>query len=169
MGLHRLITALITGLLSISAIAAETAAPCPSAPGAFSVANAVDLKNLTTAMNCSGEGVFDVTWVGFVRVREPIQVSGQKEVTITGGILNGSLPATIHAGNTTGIFNVSNNSMLTLRYLSLEAGYSEKGGAVSVTGSSELNAFGCTFAGNVATEGGEDTYTRRESCLRTSP
>ena len=145
---------------------AETA-PCSYHPVAVNVNSTSGVQGLINEINCTGEGVFDVTWYDTVQIEQTIAVSDQKSVTVTGsnsptastGESDPDEPvATIDGGNTTGLFRVSDGSILTLNNVVLNGGYSEdNGGAVTVSFGS-LNVFGCAFANNQALlYGGEVT------------
>ena len=129
-----------------------------------------DMHRLTDAMNCTGQGVFNVTLYSSVQVNRRIEVSNQKRVHITGSGFptiraeprdNELLSAFPDAGTTSGIFLVSNQSTLSINALVLEGGYAEDGGGVAVLASSSLHAFACTFKNNSAAAGGESRVGRR--------
>lgn len=142
------------------------AAPCLSGTVAVDVTSAADVQNLTNALECAGEGAFDITWYPNVAITQRIDVTNSKNVTVTGNDfprIRGTLPddtaadtiVDVGAGGSGGLFSVSNGSTLRLNNLVLEGGNAENGGAVDVLSSSSLFLFGCTFADNNASNGGE--------------
>ena len=147
---------------------AETA-PCSSDPVAVNVNSTSGVQGLINEIS-TGEGFFDVTWYDSVQIEQAIVVPAQKSVTITGsnsptastGESEPNEPvATIDGGNTTGLFRVSDGSILTLNNVVLNGGYSEdNGGAVTVSFGS-LNVFGCAFANNQALSNGGEVTIRR--------
>lgn len=75
---------------------------------------------------------------------------------IRGALADGNHDGAVgDAGNGTGIFSVSNGSILRLNELVLEGGNAEYGGAVGLLSSSSLFVSSCTFANNSASQGGE--------------
>ena len=97
-------------------------------------------------------------------IEERIELFDRKNVTVTGtsfpsffgGLGDDNADGVvIDAGSGTGIFSVSNGSTLRLNNLVLEGGNAENGGAVDVRSSSSLFVFGCLFANNKASNGGE--------------
>ena len=149
--------------LALFFFAGAGSAPCPSGTIAVDVISLVDVHNLTDAMHCTGQGVFAVTWYNSLDIEQRIDVSHQKNVTVTGigfptirtGLIEEHGTATtLDFGSTTGIFSVHNESRLVLKQLVLDGGYSENGGAVAVAGSSSLHVYDCGFANNDASFGG---------------
>lgn len=136
---------------------------CPPGIVSVNLTSVDDVREFVDALRCTGEGVFDVTWNGRLQIDQRIEISGRKNVTVTGshGTTSDSTSddhAVIDAGETTGIFLVTNMSTLALHYLHLEGGLSEyDGGAVEVKSSSSLYVFGCDFTNNTCSEGGEPT------------
>lgn len=147
--------------IAFSSVRGAHPAPCPPDVIAMSLRSPGDVQALTDAMDCTGPGVFDVTLHGRVQLKDIIDVSGHKNVTVTGSVDNsrdGTSDACFYAdiddGNTTGLFSVSNGSSLSVINLGLEGGFSADGGAVSVTSSSFLYAFDCNFTHNTASSAG---------------
>lgn len=151
---------LVTAFTAFFTSGVETAS-CPSLTVALNVTTAVDVQYLTDLMDCTGQGVFDITWYSSLQIAHTIEVSNQKTVTVTGS----GFPV-IHAGpkdnsdnidhgGTPGIFSVSNGSTLYLNYLVFEEGRSDDWGVVDVRASSSLFVFDCVFANNNASAGGE--------------
>lgn len=143
---------------------------CPTGTVEKSVTSSGDLHSLTDTMNCSGQGVFNVTLHSSVQLRKRIEVSDEKTVHIAGSGLptiraavqgNNTPSADTDTGETTGIFLVSNGSTLNISALVLEGGFSEYGGAVTVLSSSSLHAFDCVFRDNSAATGGNEIFGRR--------
>lgn len=169
---------LVAGLAIFFIPGTETAS-CPSdTVVAMNVTSSADVLNLTGAINCTGEGVFNVTWYNSLHIDQIIEVSHGKKVTVTGFGFPTIRPginydgddtgAADDLGSTTGIFSVSNDSGLILKQLVLEGGFSEEGGAVGVTSSSSLYVYDCGFGNNNASTGGKNTvkawcYTARNS------
>lgn len=138
------------------AILAAGSAPCTSGPVYLTVLTETDIENVTAAMNCSGKAEFHITWQGIVQITQPFQVSDHKNLTVTGGVLDGAgVAAVVDGGNTTGMFEVSEGSTLILSGMMLKRGNSDRGGAVFVTGSSALSVVDCGFTDNLAWKGGE--------------
>lgn len=155
--------------LAISLLAAASAASCASSTVAVDVTSAADVQNLAATLACTGEGTFDITWYPSVTITQRIEVSNEKNVTVTGngfprirGALAGDngADAIVDAGSGTGIFSVSNRSTLRLNHLVLDGGNADSGGAVDVRAASSLFVFGCAFVNNNATNGGETTCRR---------
>ena len=138
-------------------------AQCPSGTVAISVTSIPDVQILSDALNCTGPGVFDVTWKGDLQLDRRIDASDMKIVTVTGSGFpthSGALDRDNDSGAIgdarpgAGIFLVSDGSALHLNNVALYGGNAERGGAVSVLSSSYLSAFGCTFTNRIAIEGG---------------
>lgn len=147
-----------------SSVRGAQPAPCPSDTMAVGLTSNGGIQALTDALNCTGAGVFDVTLHGHLQLKKTIEVSDQKNVTVTGFVDNardGTSDACIYADigdeNATGLFSVSNGSTLNIHNLTLKGGFSEYGGAVSVTSSSYLYAFDCHFINNTASSAGGET------------
>lgn len=160
MRLH-VIEAMVSAVVASSFMSFMPAASAPCSAGtiAMEVGSAADLHNLANTMNCTGMGKFDVTWIGSLQLEKRIEVSDNKELTITGSTpLFTVLPeAVIDAGNTTGIISVSKGSTLTLVSLLLKGGNSESGGAVDVSSFSSIYVADCLLTSNNASIGGETT------------
>lgn len=160
-----LLSPMLAGLV-ISLLAGAKAALCPSSTVVMDVTSADNIHNLTTALACTGEGTFDITWHLSFTVTQKIGVSNNKSVTVTGkgfpSIRGGLIDVNeaddaVPVGGDSGMFSVSNGSTLRLNHLALEGGNAETGGAVKVFSSSSLFAFGCAFGNNNATDGGKTT------------
>lgn len=161
---------LVTGGVSGTA-----SAPCPSSTVALNVTSTADVQNLTNALACTGEGAFDIKWKTSLTIAQAIEVSNNKDVTVTGtnfpsihGALSdengGDASTDTGAGRGTGLFTVSNGSTLRLNRLVLEGGNAENGGAVELQSSSSLFVFDCTFANNNAHNGGEKICSCIANC-----
>ena len=130
---------------------------CPAVTISMNVATTSELQTLMTTINCTGEGAFNVTWIGSVSLSEAIKIRDEKHLTVTGStsaLTNFSIAA-IDAGGTTGIFTVYNGSTLSLNNLVLEAGKATNGGAVDARSLSSVIVDDCVFTNNIATKGGE--------------
>lgn len=136
------------------------AAPCPAGAVSMDVATTAELQAMINTINCTGEGIFDVTWIGSVPLVQTIEVCEKKQLTVTGSASTPTnLPsATIDAGSTTGIFRVYNGSTLNLNNLLLEGGISSSGAAIDVRVSSSVYVADCAFTNNNATTGGETVH-----------
>lgn len=136
------------------------AAPCPAGTVSMEVATTAELQTMITAINCTGEGMFDVTWIGSVPLLQTIEVCGKKQLTVTGSTSTPlNLPsAAIDAGSTTGIFIVCNGSTLSLNNVLLEGGISSSGAAIDARVSSSVYLTDCGFTNNNATTGGETIH-----------
>ena len=139
-------------------------ATCASGTVEIHVTTTSDVQTVMDELNCAGPGTFNITWHSSLQIEQRIDASNQKNITITGSgspVIHGAPvdnnnaePAADTA--TAGIFSVSSGSILRLCNLTLEAGNALFGGAVSVSSSSSLFVFGCTFASNTAADyGGE--------------
>ena len=155
--------------LVVSFLVRADSDPCRSGTVQFNVTSTADLRNLTDALACSGEGAFDVAWSSSLTISQSIVVSGSKDVTVIGtGLptIHGAVPDETTSrsigddGTVGGIFSVSNRSSLRLVNLVLEGGDVRNGGAVNLLYSSSLSVSGCTFVNNTAANGGE-TISRR--------
>lgn len=159
---------LVAGLTFVST-SGPGVAPCPAGTVAIDVTSAASAQNLTDVLNCTGEGSFNITWHTSLTIDDRIDVSDNKNVTITGAgvasTIRGALAddsnagGIIQDGSGTGIFSVSNRSTLRLNQLVFEGGNAEEGGAVDVRSSSSLFVFDCTFTRNNASNGGETSIT----------
>lgn len=154
----------VLAVWTISFISGEAIVACPSGTVSAALTATDGMQSLADAMNCSGQGVFNVVLNSSVQISRRIEVSSQKIVHITGSgfpTIRAALrddnerSVVADAGNTTGIFLVSNGSTLTLNDVVLEGGYAEDGGAIAVLSSSSLHAVGCTFTDNSAATGGD--------------
>lgn len=138
--------------------------PCPAGTVMLAVATTADIQTLRDECNCTGQGEFSVTWAKNLTIEQRIDVADHKNVTITGSgfpTLRGTLDHEKGAGTTvvnasaTGMFSVSESSILRLNSLFLEGGNGQEGGAISVVSSSSLYVWGCTFVNNNASNGGK--------------
>lgn len=163
------IMAVLAAGLAMSSMSRAEPAPCPLGIVAVNVSSTADVQNLTEVLACTGGGSFSVTWYASLTIEKRIEVFDDKDVTVTGTSLPGSsLDALgdesiagaifLKPGSGTGMFAVSNGSTLRLNHLALEGGGAENGGVVEVVSSSSLFVFGCTFANNNASKGGEIPY-----------
>lgn len=129
------------------------------------VASTADAWHLSDALNCTGGGVFDVTWYGSVSINETIQVSDGISLTVSGSgfsskpPLDGDAPTATIVGvkstSETGIFHVSGASSLTLDNLVIKGGRSNHttgAGAVRAKGSAgvipTVSVIDCHFMDN---------------------
>ena len=130
---------------------------CPAGTISMNVATTFELQTLMTTINCTGEGAFNVTWIGRVSLVEAIEIRDEKHLTVTGSTSarTGFSSATIDAGGTMGIFTVYKGCTLSLNSLVLEAGNATNGGAVDARSSSSVIVDDCVFTNNIATNGGE--------------
>ena len=143
----------IVAILSISVLPVATPAPCTTETIVMEVASAADLETMSNAINCTGEGTFHVTWIGSLQLHQSIDISDNKQLTITG---SNPVPETvIDGGNATNIVSVSGGSTLNLVSLVLNGGNSDEGGAVAARDFSVVNVVGCSFTNNNASLGGE--------------
>ena len=142
--------------LSLLFVSPTTSAPCSAGTITLNVGSESDLQAMTNTINCTGEGVFDVEWIGNLQLQQKIFLSGSKNLTITGS--SARLPGVpgdgMDAGNVTGIFAVSGGSTLRLQNLVLKGGFAEIGGGIDVRSSSVVHVNGCSFTNNVASTGG---------------
>lgn len=154
------ILAVVVAGLTILLIPGAQTAPCPSnATVELDVATAADLQTFTDAINCTGPGVFNITWCSSLTIEQTIEVSNQKKVTIRGSgfhTIRDALDDDDDDG--IGIFSVFNGSSLRLEHLVLEGGLSEHGGAVAVLASSYLHVVDCIITNNKASRGGEKLF-----------
>ena len=130
---------------------------CPDGTVSMKVATTSELKTLMTTIDCTGEGVFNVTWIGRVSLVEAIEIRDKKNLTVTGSTsaLTNFSSAVIDAGGTTGIFTVYDGSTISLNSLVLEGGNEKRGAAVDARSSSSVIVDDCVFTNNIATNGGE--------------
>ena len=130
---------------------------CPDGTVSMKVATTSELKTLMTTIDCTGEGVFNVTWIGRVSLVEAIEIRDKKNLTVTGSTsaLTNFSSAIIDAGGTTGIFTVYDGSTISLNSLVLEGGNEKRGAAVDARSSSSVIVDDCVFTNNIATNGGE--------------
>lgn len=152
--------AVVVAILSHSFILGVAPAPCSTETIAMEVGSTAELLSMINTINCTGEGTFDVTWTGSLQLGQTIELSDNKNLTITG---SGAVPVAPHGvvidgGNTSGIFSVSGSSTLSLKGLTLKGGSSNDGGGVDVRSSSSAFVFGCYFTGNNASTGGETMH-----------
>lgn len=155
-------TIFATGLSMITLTSEAQAAPCPTGTVSVNLTSSGDVHSkLTDVMNCTGQGVFDATWYGDLQVERSIDVSGGNNLTITG--VNGSAYHVFSRDNGLliegahgGMFSVSNGSMLTLKDMTLDGGFSQDRTAVTVTSSSSLYVVDCDFPNHrSSTQGGD--------------
>lgn len=144
------------GFLAWFTAGAESA-PCLATTIFMNVTTTAELQNMITTVNCTGEGMFEVSWTGSLQLGQAIELSDYKQLIITGSnpVLTVLPSAAVDAGSTTGIFRVSNGSTLILKHLLLEGGASEKGAAVDARSFSSVHVTGCAFTNNNSTIGGE--------------
>lgn len=130
---------------------------CPPDTFSMDVATTSDLQTLIQTINCTGKGIFNVTWIDTVPLVETIEVLEGKQLTVTGttSALADYTTAVIDAGKTTGVFTVYDGSTLNLNTLVLEGGASKNGAAIDARSSSSVNVTDCVFANNMASNGGE--------------
>lgn len=164
--------AMMVACLAMIFVSDIDAAPCPAGTVALDVATTADLQTLRDELACTGHGEFSIVWNTSLQIEQMIDVSDQKNVTITGSgfpILRGTLDhdngagASYANGSVTGMFSVSEESILRLDDLVLEGGNAQEGGAISVISSSALYVSGCTFANNSASKGGETESKKSEN------
>lgn len=153
------------------------AVPCPSGTVDINISSTADVDDLTDALACAGQGIFDITWHTSLTIDERIKVSDEKKLTVTAGDFPGfrgvigddnAAGVIIEAGSGEGIFSVSGGSTLRLNNIGLEGGNAENGGAVAVLSSSALFVSSCTFTRNNASNGGE-TLLRGEFSRKRIP
>lgn len=151
-----ILAAVVTRLTTFLISGAETAVCSSRNTVAMDVATQDSLHKFTEAINCTGPGSFNITWHSSLVIGRTIEVSNQKNVSISGSGFH-TIRGPQEDGNDTGtgIFAVSNGSSLLLNHLVLEGGSSEDGGAVVVLSSSYLHVTDCIFTNNTASRGGE--------------
>lgn len=153
---------LVGQLLSAGAVSV----PCPSGTVGFNVNSTTDVQTFTDQLNCTGEGVFHITWFANLTLHRTIEFSNMKDVTITGSgfpVIRGGLGyynagRAVGSDRAFGMFALSNGSTLRLNNVVLEEGNADNGGAVVLLANSSLFSYGCTFTGNSAANGGESTF-----------
>lgn len=154
-------TIFATGLSMILTSGAQ-AAPCPTGTVSVNLTSSGDAQSqLTDMLNCTGQGVFNATWYGDLPVGRSVDVSGEKNLTITG--VNGTALYVISRDNGVlvegahgGMFSVSNGSILTLNNMTLDGDFSQDRTAVTVTYSSSLYVVDCEFRNHRgSTQGGD--------------
>lgn len=129
----------------------SAAVPCTSsqlASAPIVVEDTAGALRLKAAVDCSG-GSFDVEWVGFVLVEEPISVLGGTTVSITGAVDKTSI---VNGANLTPLFTVD-GGILHLNNLTLANGTGDRGGAIYAT-NGMLTISGCVLSNNTALLGG---------------
>lgn len=132
-------------------------AACSSVAPPENVSTSDDVQSLRDALNCTGQRSLSVTWRGAIQIDERIVVSTGKSLTVSGA--NGDDQDEIDAGHNDGIFLVSDQSMLTLKYLTLRDGNaSSSGGAIAITNASTVVVEDCNFTGNSAEGSGDIFY-----------
>lgn len=160
------------GVAFIAALVLATggveSAPCAADVTEMGVTSTAGVQDVVDALNCTGGGMFNVTWYGTVAVEQTIEVTGGSQLTVeqassdfSGDDLDGV--AVLDGGNLSGIFYVSGGSMLTLVELVITGGSSDLGGAVAAVSSSSLEmetnkvtAVDYVFMANIASIGGEN-------------
>lgn len=168
-------------LLVSSRVAPQVeSAACAAGIITLEISSSSDLENLHSVLDCTGGGVFDVSWYGTVAVNDTLYVPDGSDLTVTGfssrsTLDEGSNPtATIDGGHRTpfGFFCLYNNSALTLNNLVLDGGYStSNGGAVGALEEDLdpgpiarfVNIVDCTLHNNTAESFGEG-FVARSSC-----
>lgn len=152
--------------LASSFFVVAQAAQCASEVRSIEVATSIDLEKFITSLECNvTRGTFNVTWHGRRQIPERIEVSGMKNVTITGVGLNDTPPAAANdAGIETSMFIVHGGSTLSFRNLAFDGGFSQQGAAIFVRDKSVVNVFDCAFTNNTADVGG-DTILRSNDWL----
>lgn len=158
------VVAILAFALIAFVIPGAKAVPCPSGTVEINISSTADVNDLTDALACVGQGIFNITWHTSLVIEERIMVSDQKNVTVTAGgfpVFRGvpgdhnAAGVVIDAGSGEGIFSVSDGSTLRLNNIGLKGGNAENGGAVAVLSSSALFVCSCTFTRNNASNGGE--------------
>lgn len=148
---------------------------CQSSTVDLKVTSTADVNNLYRALDCAGAGSFSIMWHASLMIDRTIEVSGTKDVTITGagfpsirGVLfkGDNAGAMVDYRRGPGIFSVTNGSTLHLNNLALEGAVAQHGGAVGVYYSSSVFVFGCTFGSNRASMGGEAACLWYETARR---
>ena len=143
---------------------AEAVICSPGTTVEVSVTTLADVQDLADALNCTGPGVFDITWSTSLQIEERIDVSDLKNVTVNGSgypTIGSALESDDIVGNgndarsVTGIFSVSNGATLSLNHIVFEGVNSTEGGVINVHSSSSLFVRGCTFLNNIGVNGGE--------------
>lgn len=149
--------AVMAGSQCLFFMAGAMSAPCSGDTVSMTVTTPAELQSMISLMNCTGKGTFDVVWTGTVPLLQAIEVSQMKKLTVTGSGRGFADPSSdvMDAGSTTGIFQVSNRSTLTLNGMVLDGGTSLQGAAIHARGYSFVRVNGCTFTNNNATDGGE--------------
>lgn len=126
----------------------------------LNVSSEADINQLIQAINCSGQGSFNVKWYSSLILSQKVDISNTKNVTVTGYGL-----ATVRGGlgmgesyggaNSSSIFYVTNGSTLRLSHMVLAGRQAQNGGAVDLMSSSSLFVYGCAFENNNASNGGQ--------------
>ena len=111
-------------------------------------ADGVDI--LRTAVNCTGGGVVEATWVGVFLVDAPIAVAEGTFLSVTAEGTAAS--GVVGDGSQTRLFEVSSGAGLMLTRFKMSGGSADGGGAI-YSESAALTLDNCTFDGNVATDG----------------
>ena len=115
----------------------------------FRVENDTAVSILREAANCTDGGSLKADWVGTeLTIGAPIAIAPGTSLSLSGE----NALAEVHGGLQTRMFEVSPGGELTLTRLKLSGGAAKNGGAIS-SDSATLTLDGCTFDGNVATDG----------------
>lgn len=130
--------------------------PCSAATISMNVTTPDELQNMIKTVNCTGEGTFEVSWIGSLQLHHSIGLSGNKTLTVTGPRADLTIfpSAVVDAESATGIFRVSNGSTLILKNLGLQGGASENGAAVDARSFSSVHVADCAFTNNTSSTGG---------------
>lgn len=172
--LFDILAMVLTGV-AIAFMSGAESAKCPTSTVVVNVTSAEDVQILADALKCTGGGDFNVTWYSNLTLGQTIEVSYLTSVTITGSgspVIHGGLggdtygSAFLDGESGTALFSVSDGATLSLVNLILVGGKSGNGGAVALFSSSSLYVYGCNFALNNASDGGETrcvSYHRMDS------
>ena len=115
----------------------------------FRVDNATAVSILRAAANCTNGGSLVAEWADYaVTVDAPIVIASGTFLSVTGE----NASAEVHGGLETRLFEVAPGGELTLTQLKMSEGAAENGGAI-YSDFATLSLDGCTFDGNVATDG----------------
>ena len=151
--------AMMSSILTSSCLAigiaavAEAQSACPIGVSSLVVSSAAEAFSLNQALNCSGQGQFEVDWIGEVLIPSTIEVSDGISLTVTGSSF-GTDAAIINGSETTPgiqLFTLSDGAELELNSISLVGGFGS-GAAVYASAGSRLMARDCSFVGNTNCE-----------------